>query len=299
MVSEKRKEQLFFCCKKFKKHDFLEKIILKLNFKKRIPLIKKKKRLSSKKRLDKFYKFFLKKSNYQNSLIVIHGVQFQPFLCLQEFWKMSSAIVKKKFLLNKKVQQNNLDKKMNLSSDDIFFLKYVEYTTIYHGKVLPISFNLQHKFEKYLFEETADSLKFFLEIDLIKFSISQNQKLISYWLHESFTLKKTKIFWSSYFSSCFKVMIQNQKISDFTNLRREFHLEKLKKNSNIPDWESYWLAENSNTVGDGNLYDNLYSGFFLLSEENLKKSEILIKKVFPFYWRNRNYKQTIHFDSFF
>jgi hypothetical protein len=250
-----------------------------IELKKNIIFIEKQKFIKFSKNLRvKFFKIFKKKKTefLENK---IFGLKFKPFLFSRE------KLLKKKISYFKIYQQKNLEKRRNKNSHEITLFRRFHTSLYIKDKKIQTSFSRISN--KKIFEETANDLRFFLDIDLIKNTISRSPILICFWLFCGTSWDKTKDFWFYYFSSCFYSMIRYHKQSINVEFKRKYDNFDFFKICNEKDSEFIYFREEK---FDFKTKCSLtFPSKTLIEVETceIKKNMVSKQQKFSYAWRNR------------
>jgi hypothetical protein len=251
--------------------------------------------LFSKKFSLKIFRFFLITQYYQKFVIKISSFIFKPF-----FIKKNSGERKKnKKKIAKRFYQFKLEKKKNFFYRSEFYFQFLEFRKSINIKDRKIFFSLKHDLINNLFEETADTLQFFLSPDLIRFSISRNKNLAQCWLFNSHFNSKSLIFWFHYFFSCFDSMIKYKNSSEKKNFKEIFNPNKILSYSKKIDVEIFNIySENLNENFNFSLTNFFSKNSISFLDKKIWELNLFLEGDFFFHWRNRkfakflSYKQT-------
>jgi len=226
----------------------------------------------------KFFKHFKKKTTdfLENK---IYGLKFKPFLFSR------NKLFKKKVSSFKIYQQKILESRRNKNFHKIKLFRKFHPSLYIKSKKIQTSFSKISN--KKMFEETANDLRFFLDIELIKNIISRTPILISFWLFCGTSWDKTKDFWFRYFSSCFYSMIRYHKQSMNFEFRKKYDNFEFFKICDEKDSEFIYFGEKNFD------FDSKYSSFFrnktveAIDTRGIKKNMVSKQQKFSFAWRNR------------
>jgi len=226
----------------------------------------------------KFFKHFKKKTTdfMENK---IYGLKFKPFLFSR------NKLLKKKVSSFKIYQQKILENRRNKNFHKIKLFR--KFHASLHIKSKKIQTSFSKISNKKMFEETANDLRFFLDIELIKNIISRTPILISFWLFCGTSWDKTKDFWFRYFSSCFYSMIRYHKQSMNFEFRKKYDNFDFFKICDEKDSEFTYLGEKNFD------FDSKHSSFFPnktvigIDTRGIKKNMVSKQQKFSFAWRNR------------
>jgi hypothetical protein len=235
----------------------------------------------------KIFKIIQKIQNFQRCVFKIPSFKFQPFFIKKE---MTEKAMGKKKNLNKKFFQNIFEQKnrkiFNRAEIYFFFLEFKKSICIKDKK---IPNNLKNILFNNHFEETRDTLKFYLDPKLIKLSISRNNNLARCWLFNPLPNVKNKNFWFNYFFSCFNSMIKMQNFSEKIYANENFRSNHDLQHSDKLDFEFFNFSENYKENLKMSLLDFFFQNSLEKFEKKIESIDLIDEKQFFFHWRNRNF----------
>nr|UXY87123.1 hypothetical protein 1634Bnrm1_p083 [Cryptomonas sp.] len=248
--------------------------------------------------IDRDLFFFLWKTRISFiSRIFIAGLKFNPIISkktnIQNIPKF-----KKNFIINLIHQIKTNQKIIQKNGDILQLVRSFNLNLNIKKKVLKFPIYSIDKELDIIFEETADELKFLLNIKFVKLSLAQSSVLGRCWITFRTSLVKTIKFWKSYITSCYNLMTRFKKIFDLKQHKKELSKLSAKSMYQVLDF-SFFDTRQTRKI---NFTKNIKNSMLFFETEKASISSLNkitdVLDISATRWRNRIIKKPLILKKF-